>query len=212
MSDIDVQDISSIRFSLEREDMAFIMGFHWQSSNHLKEAVHILLRSHLSREGCGGSNRARVLDDTEFRNIKIAIASNPQTPASVLVYLARDTDSAVVQRVAENARTPGYCLHFLGWHPEAEVRQAVAENSSTWTETLQGLTIDANPDVRFRIAENPNTPFAVLDQLRNDGNPYVSSRACETLRSPAQAMLITLKFAASPGNGSTRNAKLASRA
>lgn len=184
MSDTDVHDISSIRFSLEKEDMAFIMGFHWQTSNHLKEAVHILLRSNLSREGCGGSNEPRVLDEAEFRRIKLQIASNPHTPSSVLVYLARDPDTRVVQRVAENPHTPGFCLHFLAWHPNVDVRLAVAENTSTWNETLQGLVIDANPDVRFRIAENHNTPNTVLEQLRQDTNPYVSHRASETLSAP----------------------------
>jgi hypothetical protein len=198
MSETGVQDISSIRFSLEKEDMAFIMGFHWQTSNHLKEAVHILLRSHLSREGCGGGNEPRVLEESEFRRIKLAIASNPYTPSSVLVYLARDPDHKIVQRVAENPRTPGFCLHFLGWHPDVEVRLAVAENTSTWNETLQGLIIDANPDVRFRIAENPNTPPAVLEQLKDDANPYVSHRASMTLETPAAteaARVYTLEFA-----------------
>lgn len=197
MTDSDEQDISSIRFALEKEDMEFIMGFHWQTSNHLKEAVHILLRSHLSREGCGGGNQPRLLDDAEFRSIKLAIASNPHTPPSVLTYLARDPDGRVAQRVAENPRTPGFCLHFLGWHPDVEVRLAVAENTSTWNETLEGLTIDANPDVRFRIAENPNTPGKVLERLKNDANPYVSHRASETLRSPSEtAQVLTLNFAA----------------
>ncbi len=200
MSDTDVHDISSIRFSLEKEDMAFIMGFHWQTSNHLKEAVHILLRSNLSREGCGGANEPRVLEEAEFRKIKLLIASNPYTPSSVLVYLARDPDHTIVQRVAENPRTPGFCLHFLGWHPDVEVRLAVAENTSTWNETLQGLVIDANPDVRFRIAENPSTPNAVLEQLRQDSNPYVSHRASETLSAPSAlkenaAQVLTLDFA-----------------
>jgi hypothetical protein len=213
MSDIGTQDISSIRFALEKEDMHFIMGFHWQTSNHLKEAVHILLRANLSREGCGGNNQPRILCDDEFRGIKLTIASNPNTPPSVLTYLARDVDPQVAQRVAENPRTPEFCLHFLGWHPDAEVRLAVAENASTWSETLEGLTIDANPDVRFRIAENPNTPDTVLEQLKLDANPYVSHRASETLVSaPGEAaQVLSIDFVAS-GHHHRRASKAAGRA
>ncbi len=183
-----------------REDLSFIVRFNWKTSNHLKEAVQVLLAARL--EHAAGSaglkanvrSRSDILDDGEFTRIRLQIASNPVTPPSVLTYLSYHSCESVLERVAENPRTPEDVLSRLSEHKAASVRQSVADNLNTPFETLAVLSEDENPDVRYRLSENPHTPEAILEVLVEDDNPYVSTRAQSTLRRLSAGLLVEADF------------------
>lgn len=180
-------EIGGKDFFGRREDLSFIVRFQWKTSNHLKEAIQVLLAARLDE--CSTieklnkqlRNRSEVLDDREFQQIRLQIASNPNTPPAVLNYLARQGDAKLLERIAENPRTPGETLERLAQSAIPSVRIAVAENAKTPSAILATLAVDFDADVRYTLAENAQLPLEVLSQLSDDSNPYVSHRASSTL-------------------------------
>lgn len=176
-------DISGKDCFGRREDLSFIVRFHWKTPDHLKEAIQVLLAARLaSAETAPKPSRRRsvVLDDLEFEQIRMQIASNPNTPPAVLAYLAKNATPTVLERIAENPRTPIELLSELASSPIAGVRAAVGENSATPLTVLEQLLTDSDADVRYRLAENPQMPLELLKRLSEDMNPYVASRAAST--------------------------------
>lgn len=170
-----------------REDLSFIVRFNWKTSDHLKEAIQVLLAARLSELSCNdgtmrsSKRRPLPLNESEFEEIRLQIASNPDTPPAVLAYLARTASEKVLERIAENPRTPVNVLEVLAESPYARVRVAVAENADTPLEVLAKLVDDEHVDVRYAMAENPSMPASVLVKLVADANPYISARASATL-------------------------------
>jgi len=113
--------------------------------------------------------------------IRLAIASDPETPASVLNAISAGSSNMVLERIAEHANVSEDLLDILATNRSCEVRMAVCENRKTRAETLWLLATDNCPDVRFRLAETAATKDDVLQALMEDDNPYVASRAGETL-------------------------------
>ncbi|AFZ54695.1 variant leucine-rich repeat-containing protein [Cyanobacterium aponinum] len=121
------------------------------------------------------------------KNLRISLASNPNTPVRVLEKLATDDDKDVRRSVAENPNTPVTLSKKLGidyifriseksrrpdlgclavfLSPYAETSH-LAKNfrSTSWLE-------------RWAIAQNPNTPENTLSYLVQDGNRLVRSAA-----------------------------------
>lgn len=180
-------EIGGKDFFGRREDLSFIVRFQWKTSNHLKEAIQVLLAARLDEsstmERLHGQLRSRsdVLDDREFQQIRLQIASNPNTPPAVLTYLARQADARLLERIAENPRTPVETLERLAQSAIPSVRIAVAENVNTSLDLLIHLATDFDADVRYTLAENGQLPVEVLSKLVDDSNPYVSTRALATI-------------------------------
>jgi hypothetical protein len=178
-------DISSRDYFGRREDLSFIVRFDWKSSNHLKEAIQVLLAARLDECANSEARAVRkssdVLDNGEFEQIRLHIASNPNTPGAVLAYLAKSGSPRVLERVAENPRAMPQTLELLAQCPVTLVRAAVAENTNCTAEILAILATDPDVDVRYRIAENANLDQNTLRALVEDSNPYVSHRATATL-------------------------------
>lgn len=171
-----------------REDLSFIVRFQWKTSDHLKEAIQLLLSSRLAalvetESMCQPFSRrfSGTIDDVEFEKIRMQIASNPSTPPTVLVYIAQGAGPAVLERIAENPQTPTTLLNLLSRHPVGAVRAAVGENLNTPEHVLARLVVDEDLDVRYRLAENPLLPHDVLLRLTEDCNPYVAFRAVATM-------------------------------
>lgn len=177
-----------------REDLSFIVRFNWKTSDHLKEAIQVLLAARLaaacndlpsvaehSATGWGCRKRTDLLDEAEFERVRMQIASNPNTPPAVLEYLAKSATPRVLERIAENSRTPIELLEKLARSPLSNVRAAVADNSNTPEEILEVLVRDTDTDVRYRMAENPCMPVGMLAKLVLDENPYISARAAQTM-------------------------------
>ena len=200
-------DIGGKDLSGKREDLTFIVRFNWKTSNHLKEAIQVLLAARLDAvcESNGMTSprkKSEILDDQEFHRIRIMIASNPNTPPAVLNYLTRNAaESDVLERVAENPRSPVELLAVLAENEHARVRAAVAENLHTPEDVLAVLINDADPDVRYRLAENPNVGESLLEKLAADANPYVGHRASATLHRLQSGTIVSATF----GNGVERS-------
>jgi hypothetical protein len=192
-------DSESRDFYTRREDLAFIVRFNWKSSTHLREAIRVLLAARLdSSQTSEKVNPPRtgsdVLDASEFHSIRRIIASNPNTPPSVLWYLAKHSAPEILERVAENPRTPLTALELLARCPKASVRAAVAENINVSPDILTILIADPDDDVRYLLAENPHTPEELLVALTEDPNPFVRARADKTLLRVQGGMVVAGDF------------------
>ncbi|HEY9790178.1 MAG TPA: hypothetical protein V6D22_07260 [Candidatus Obscuribacterales bacterium] len=193
-------DVDAKEFFSRREDLSFIVRFNWKTSNHLKEAIQVLLASRLENTDTDASvkverKRSDVLDDNEFRQIRRIIASNPNTPPAVLAYLAKNSDADILERIAENPRTPLNTLERLARSSSPVVRAAVAENINVSPDILTILGTDPDDDVRYHLAENPHLPEELLVALTEDLNPYVRYRAEATLLRVSGGMVLTGTFA-----------------
>lgn len=160
------------------QDLTAIFKFNWADAAVLREAITFLLTTHM--DAINGLD-IDVLDDVNFLRVKMLIASNPETPNTVLEYLAKRSGPSVLERIAENPNTPTWVLEELAGSDWPEVRAAVAENTHAPTDLIKGLSADENPDIRYTVAENAGTPIEVLQLLEFDENPYVSHRAHTTL-------------------------------
>lgn len=193
-------NVDSKQYVSRREDLSFIVRFNWKTSTHLKEAIKVLLASR--QNSADSSNcvkkteqRCDILDDGEYHRIRRIIATNPNTPASVLAYLAKHGNTDTLERVAENPRTPLSALEHLARSSFAHVRSAVAENINVSPDILTILGADDDVDVRYRLAENPHLPEELLVALTEDQNPYVRFRAETTLQRVAGGTVIAGPFA-----------------
>jgi|GEM_PF-2098587 len=86
-----------------------------------------------------------------------------------------------LELIASNPNTPLSMLRQLASHAMDDVRIAVAENPSTPRDLLLMLARDSQADVRYAIAENANLSSEILQLLCDDENPYVSSRAARSM-------------------------------
>jgi hypothetical protein len=169
-----------------REDGSFINEMEWESPDHVREAIKVWLASRLAAVAGEAAQtvcvRSDSLCDDELEQIRMRLASNPQSPPAVLSYLAKMASATLLERIAENPRTPAQLLEELATNPLSNVRAAVADNPSTPKEVLELLLSDADADVRYRLAENANLSEELLTRLcAEDANPYVAARASATL-------------------------------
>lgn len=185
-----------------RQDLAFIMQYQWQSPDHLKAAIQIVLsaRLHESASRSGGDAKrtttlATKLQESEQRLVRKVLANNPNTPPAVLCYLAATSDAGIVADIATHPRAPRRLLSELASSAAAEVRQGVAENLHTPEFTLEILAFDAHPDVRYCLAENPRMPSHILKALGGDENPFVAAKSHDTLNRIEGGQVVTRRFA-----------------
>jgi hypothetical protein len=74
------------------------------------------------------------------------LAEDPDTPAWVLVELARDRSKGVRLEVAWNESTPAGTLVALAGDEDTEVRAAVLENPSAPDEAVEAATAGRGDD------------------------------------------------------------------
>lgn len=153
----------------------YFLQFEWPE--HIETALRRLLwisLVELAEGQCNGD------DHTSY--VKWLIANHPDSPATVLDYLAVPEAAAkLLIRVAENPQTSAVTLTRLAGHESNEVRVAVADNRNTPPQVINELIKDADLDVRYSLAENANLDLAVLQELAKDENGYVAARAKRTL-------------------------------
>lgn len=99
----------------------------------------------------------------ELKDIKNAstealdeLAWNPNTPADVLVELARKRNESIREGVAWNPNTPA--------------------------DVLAKLAKETRANIRTYVAMNKNTPIETLSMLINDVDTYTGQKAAETLK------------------------------
>jgi hypothetical protein len=164
-----------------RADLSFIYSYNWCSPEEdIQKALEIIYWNH---SGAVDEDRQCPAVHDDYRHVILALAANPQTPATVLEHIANCVDCPrILEKVANNSATGDGTLRRLAEHEHSEVRRAVAENSLLDEGTLNKLVQDVSTDVRYTLAENHLLPVALLIQLSNDENPYVAYRAETTLR------------------------------
>jgi hypothetical protein len=91
-------------------------------------------------------------------------------------------NASILESIATNPNTPCSILRQLVAHSEPDVRAVLADNKSTPLDAIYVLIHDENPDVRYQLAENHNLPIELLQHLAEDENPYVACRAQRTIR------------------------------
>lgn len=117
----------------------------------------------------------------EETHVRMILAGNPHTPASILTKLAHDENARVRSRVAENPQTPGEVLSELVTDSDPDVRLSVSENPKAPIALLERLARDANADVRLGIAGYDKLPARILSELENDENTFVAAAAKNTM-------------------------------
>jgi hypothetical protein len=174
--------------SEEQLALSFTYYFNWGYPDYIKHAFSILINlqansSHSKVESeCSWLQLRQLMDEAETTRIKYLVAGNPNTPASVLDYLSKNSQAKVLEHIALNPRTHLITLKRLAEHENSDVRVAISYNINVSPELLLQLTHDINPDVRYAVAEKSDAPIYLLEELSSDENPYVSLRATKTLQ------------------------------
>ena len=111
--------------------------------------------------------RLRAYSTCEDKDVRMAVAENPSTTASILRNMCSDSEVTVRRLVAKNKRTPSQGLEILAW--------------------------DENPSVRAAVAENPDIPAGLISLLSNDEEMFVRS-AIKRNHSPIEDIKTNSQF------------------
>jgi hypothetical protein len=109
--------------------------------------------------------------------VRGSVAGNLNTPVDVLVKLADDTETYVINDLVGNPKLPREILFKLADSDDKYNRLGVATNESTPPELLSKLANDEESSVKEQVAKNPRTPIEALLKLANDKDFYVHSKA-----------------------------------
>lgn len=117
-----------------------------------------------------------ILAASKDERVLLAIASNPNTPPTILSELSCISKELAIE-VAYNSNTSLSTLISLSRESDAEIRDRVGSNPNTRAAVLYGL-VDAGAFGAYRaIASNPNTPTEALDILAANSSKRVSLEA-----------------------------------
>ena len=128
------------------------------------------------------------LAEDEDEDVRLRVARNANTPASVLEQLAADENWQVRFNVAENMNTPLSVLEKLAEDDERDIRNYVAKNENTSVSILEKLADDKDDYLRINVAEHKNTSVLVLEKLAEDENEYVREAVATNADTPASVL------------------------
>lgn len=178
----------AVGFSVNKDDfdtyldkVADIMGYTTSPSKNRSDKLDI----------AKDSDDPKVLEELasdKDKYVRGFVASNPNTPAAVLMKLAGDKD--VLWELARNANTPVELLEKLAYSNSVDVRLGVASNRSTPEDILTMLSGDKNKYVRNYVAWNPSAPSDVLYNLSNSRGSYYTCVADNPSAPPEALELI----------------------
>jgi hypothetical protein len=118
----------------------------------------------------------RELSNSADMGSRWAVAKNHFTPVDILEKLANDDINLVRALVATNPNTPASILNNL-FSDEKIVRDGLSGNPNTPVKLLRVLASDSDKMVRLRVAENPSTTKEILLSMTNDEDANVSKAA-----------------------------------
>lgn len=110
------------------------------------------------------------------------IASNINTPSSVLEKLAYNESFMIRYKVAKNKKITKEILEILAKDESYFIRYEVAQNPKSNIETLELLAKDESYLIRELVAANKNINLEIIKKLINDDNLDVRSQLFLTLR------------------------------
>lgn len=133
----------------------------------------------------------------------VELATNPNTPESMLRRLARLDDETTQRRVVSNPNCPADVLERFGktWFGRARHPRLVldvAANPNTPGETLRKLAVartDGFRDVEEVVAANPNTPADVLAAIADQGTPVAHLAALKNPSTPHETLRQHARYA-----------------
>ncbi|WP_139146571.1 hypothetical protein [Arthrobacter sp. SW1] len=106
-------------------------------------------------------------------DVRLTVAFDPETDADILAFLGGERRSKQVRRaVAANPNAQANLLASLAEDSDAPVRQAVAFNGATPARVLADLA-GRSIDLALVVALNPDAPDEVLELLADDAEPLV---------------------------------------
>jgi hypothetical protein len=128
------------------------------------------------------------LAEDEDEDVRLRVARNANTPASVLEQLAADENWQVRFNVAENMNTPVSVLEKLAEDDERDIRNYVAKNENTSVSILEKLADDKDDYLRINVAEHKNTSVSVLEKLAEDDYTSVRSGVAGNSNTPSSLL------------------------
>ena len=125
--------------------------------------------------------------------VRLAVASNPRCPPTLLVHLSRDSAESVRRAVARHPATPPDILLALSGSGNTNVAADVAGNRNAPAgalAALAGCNSDLASDlVRQAVAKNPGTPPDVLALLSRDKVSSVRALAVSNPNVPLDTLV-----------------------
>ncbi|MGW9550614.1 hypothetical protein ACWG8W_06115 [Citricoccus zhacaiensis] len=123
---------------------------------------------------------AMFADGSASIDVRMELASNPNTPAEVLAELSTDMSFDVIDNLVWNPSMTTEMLDTayrnLAWTTTAiETALAMHQNASEWL--LDAVSRSDSTDVRIKVVGNPNTSPARLRVMQYDPNRTVSAAA-----------------------------------
>ncbi len=119
---------------------------------------------------------ARHPDD----GVRVAVASNPDTPPWALAELVTDPRSEVIHsllgKAVDNPATPVGAVARLAGHQSSFVRRQLAGRGDLPVEAAERLATDPVPGVRAAVAEHPGLSEATMRRLADDEDREVRRR------------------------------------
>ena len=128
------------------------------------------------------------LAEDEDEDVRLRVARNANTPASVLEQLAADENWQVRFNVAENMNTPLSVLEKLAEDDERDIRNYVAKNENTSVSILEKLADDKDDYLRINVAEHKNKSVLVLEKLAADENWQVREKVAQNNNTPVSLL------------------------
>ena len=128
------------------------------------------------------------LAEDEDEDVRLRVARNANTPASVLEQLAADENWQVRFNVAENMNTPLSVLEKLAEDDERDIRNYVAKNENTSVSILEKLADDKDDYLRINVAEHKNISVLVLEKLAADENWQVREKVAQNNNTPVSLL------------------------
>lgn len=108
------------------------------------------------------------LAQSEYPDVRRAVARNTATPTHLLQQLALDPDEKVRMYIATQPHLTPSIYHSLAQDERAPVRAAVARNEHVPQALLRSLATDRKPKVRMALASNPTLPPEIFPRLAHD--------------------------------------------
>ena len=137
---------------------------------------------------------ARAHDPDDF--VRMLLASNSESPASVLTVLSEDGNATVRAKVARNLSTPPELLAAMAQDPDEGVQMDVAANPNTPLAILDAFAQVDSSNIREGLSRNPNTPPEVLSRIltvrmedpRTRANPWWLTAIARNPSTPAESL------------------------
>jgi hypothetical protein len=107
----------------------------------------------------------KKITNNNYYGMRAKVASNHNTSAADLTFLARDKSRMVRDAVASNVNTPAEALYWLALEPRGRLQLALAKNIAAPETVLQRLALHSILEIQQTARQNPSLPADFLQML-----------------------------------------------